>query len=1377
MKPFRMHTSTLKILLFTAWIGIGNLLHARTPPSFLNGANTQIRFSENTGRLASEYAFSCRSNGLGIGFSEKAIDHFLPQENGDALALVRYVFVGSNQHPTIVSEDAYPDPMYYLLDGHRYRELSYKRIRYQNLYPGIDLVFYSVENQMKFDFVLAAGADAGQIQMRIEGAENLALDANGSLHVRHANGELVEMPPYSYQQKDGTVIPSAYVLEGNSLRFRLAQHATDAQRVIDPPRRWAMTYGGANFDYARDVAVHAPTGDVYVAGYTSSTSFPRTGISGSGGLYDAFLLKTDSLGNRLWTLVIGGAGNDFGYGLSLDNQGNAYLCGQASTGFPFTQSNYAGSAGDAFVAKISPQGAVLWNAAYGGPGNDHAESVGVDGNGNVYLAGVGSVVGFPTTIGTYAGNLDDFFVLKLDSNGQRQYAMLYGGAAFDYANDIVVRPDGTHYIVGESGSTNLPVTSVLYAGTGSTKAFVAKFDAMGNRLFAFRYGGTNVERAYTAAWDEANGMLMVGGYTDSPDFPTNKITHPGTGQDVFLLRLHPNGQRRWATRFGGSGNEYARGLTVDAAGGIFFTGETTSNDYPNTISTYASLGSDILLTKIDSAGNMNWSNRYGGGQTDYGSAISVHSPQAFLVGHTQSAGFPTTINTYTGSGTEAVVLNYTDCIGTHAQFTQINACLSDSVRFTSTTLIGTSEITDYWWEFGDGGTSTSENPSHLYASHGSYNVKLRVVNSCGMRDSITQPVEVYPMPTTAFVYQDTCAMDSIHLLSTASVDGQFGSFVNIWHWVYDSTATDTTPAATFFNGNVGTITISLLIATNYGCLDSLQTTVEIEPLPVAAIIVHDVCYPEVTLWTDSSTVVSGAIATRDWLLVDSVLGSNATLTWWPGDTGNYTLGLAVMTAAGCVDSTQASVRVQPKPIAGFAVPAVCFPESSLFSDSASGNGALITQWQWDFGDSATAITAAPSHAYAAAGSYLVTQTVTTAFGCRDTLIDTALVMPKPTANFAADTVCLGETTHFSNLSSISTGNIASQLWTFGNGDSAITTTHDLVYGASGNYNVDLTIESDLGCRDTVAGMALVWALPTFTLQTEAGVLDLCIGDSVLVGVSPDFPAYAWGNGDTTQAVWAHQPGTLIATVTDSNHCASTDSIAVRYHNVPGPMPVIWPLDTMWTCAGDTAVLDAGPGYASYIWNTGDSSQTVLSPNAGDFDVTVTNGFGCIAHSATVHVDYYPGSPAPVITQVGDTLMASAGVAWQWFRDGNPIGPGTTQSWLPTTTATYTVSVTDSNGCVQVAPALQVTVGIADAATFNLQIWPNPVHSGQVLHISGWRGTTAIARLIDLHGRLLDEQAIHGQIGRLELPQLPFGLYILELSTTRAKVIRRVIVTE
>jgi hypothetical protein len=341
-------------------------------------------------------------------------------------------------------------------------------------------------------------------------------------------------------------------------------------------RQWATYYGGSGDDEAYSVA-RDPQGNVYVVGYTHSTDFPvydpRGGAYYQGGNAahsDAFILKFNSSGERLWATYYGGSGDDYASFVATDPQGNVYVVGGThSTNFPVHNPGggayYQGSnAGywDAFILKFNSSGVRQWATYYGGSDDDdEASSVTTDPQGNVYVVGRTWSTNFPVyNIGDGAyyqkskADSSDAFILKFNSRGVRQWATYYGGSDDDKAFSVTTDPQGNVYVVGWTRSTDFPVYNpgggAYYQDTigsdGYYDAFILKFNSRGVRQWATYYGGSDGDGASSVATDPQDNVYVVGG-TNSTDFP---VYNPGDGAyyqrsfaiaiDAFILKFKTN---------------------------------------------------------------------------------------------------------------------------------------------------------------------------------------------------------------------------------------------------------------------------------------------------------------------------------------------------------------------------------------------------------------------------------------------------------------------------------------------------------------------------------------------------------------------------------------------------------------------------------------------------------------------------------------------------------------------------------------------------------------------------------------------------------------------------------------------------------------------
>jgi len=295
-----------------------------------------------------------------------------------------------------------------------------------------------------------------------------------------------------------------------------------------------------------------------------------------------------------YATYLGGAGEDRAYGIAVDGSGNVYLAGETySANFPVRYAWQPFSKGytDVFVSKLDPTGSnLLWSTYIGGADRDSGRAIALDPAGNVYVTGLTRSANFPVTTGAYrtlpAGG-DDVFVTKLNSTGAYvSFSTYLGGSGSEQANGIAIDSAGSIYLAGSTASTNFPLVNAAQAVYGGgTDAFIAKLNAPGSALVYSTYlGGSGNDGAAGLAVDAA-GSAHVAGQTQSSNFPARNALQGARagGGDAFAAKLTPAGTGFvFSTYYGGSGADYATDIALDSSGSVYLAGATYSIDFPVT---------------------------------------------------------------------------------------------------------------------------------------------------------------------------------------------------------------------------------------------------------------------------------------------------------------------------------------------------------------------------------------------------------------------------------------------------------------------------------------------------------------------------------------------------------------------------------------------------------------------------------------------------------------------------------------------------------------------------------------------------------------------------------------------------------------------------
>lgn len=619
----------------------------------LSSANTRVAA---LGQSATSGFGSNPANPLSVGYLDRT-----PQPSSASVAsqqaaredVLQMRLVGANSAPQISGMDETSAKSNYYIgnDASKWRinVSNFAKVQYAAVYPGVDLVYYGNQRQLEYDFVVSPGTDPRVITLgfaQANGDHNglpLHISADGDLVAHLSGGDVSFHKPIVYQTtgegRDQTKQPvdGHYILnaEGHA-GFEIGPYDHNKQLVIDPIVSFATYLGGSNEDLATGIAVDKYT-DVVIAGSTRSADFPlfdtletyHGGTCAGLPCRDVFVSKFNPTGTKLqYSTYIGGANDDVATQLVLDMAGDMFVVGWTlSTDFPVTpkafQKTFGGGTvtGDAFFFELASKGIGLEYASYlGGSGEDMAYGIAVDGvpsaTPNIYVVGSTTSTNFPTTKGafqtacglTQQGTCANGFASKANSKGS---ALLYStylggsGGLGDAAYGVAVDINENAYISGITGSPNFPTTSGAYKTTcGSDGLCNGSFDGF-----------------------------------------VSELTFAGTGL-VF------------STFLGGSSYDYTAGIAVDAAGGIYVSGNTISTDFPTTAGaaqttfggmsagcspTTGAICGDVTVTKLNPGGvTLAYSTYLGGSLDEYpGISMAVDaSGNAYITGQTDSTNFP-----------------------------------------------------------------------------------------------------------------------------------------------------------------------------------------------------------------------------------------------------------------------------------------------------------------------------------------------------------------------------------------------------------------------------------------------------------------------------------------------------------------------------------------------------------------------------------------------------------------------------------------------------------------------------------------------------------------------------------------------------------------
>jgi len=596
---------------------------------------------------------------------------------------------GGNRDAVLSGNELLPGKSNYFIgnDPSKWRRgiPQFARVRYGNVYPGVDLVFYGNQGRLEYDFQVAPGADPSQAELQFDGADHVQL-VDGALVLRTGDESVRLDAPSVYQEVDGRRQPvqGAFVLRGpNRAGFTVGSYDRSRELIIDPILDFSTYFGGSGDEHSTSVAVDGSF-NIYLAGSTTSADLPAATGAFQGTLNGAQNVYIAKIQPPLGSLVavledltyLGGDGTDTPVGIKVDGEGNPFVAGTTnSANFPTTPTNAyqttPKSAGThVFVTKLKFDfGQLVYSSYLSGDGTDTASGMTIDASGDLYVTGtttsveVSTTDQFPATnlpqalpfqVLSRAPGLAQFFVTKVNTtapkNASIAYSTYFGGGTFDTAEPIAVGG-------GIAVDTNLNIyftgtTNFIYSGCTGCSA--TDFPIL---------------NAYQPCLDTAPPTTIVN--------PASCLTTTGlTASDAFVAKLDPKAaqgqQLLWSTYVGGTGTDSSTGVALDSgATNVYMIGTTDSSDIATSVNTLntsaayqrcldtpvnpasgtactppaAPAPTDAFVARLTNPTSttitLNYFSYLGGTLDDAGLAITVDSNSgAMMTGWTKSTDFP-----------------------------------------------------------------------------------------------------------------------------------------------------------------------------------------------------------------------------------------------------------------------------------------------------------------------------------------------------------------------------------------------------------------------------------------------------------------------------------------------------------------------------------------------------------------------------------------------------------------------------------------------------------------------------------------------------------------------------------------------------------------
>lgn len=662
------------------------------PKSAIHLLEAPLAFEPNAGQVDGSVAFTARALGGTVFFRAKDIvlslpapserPRWLPRERvrpvvtGRPMTVqLRFLDISSTAH--LAGAQQQVGKVNYLLgaDAAHWRLdiPTYAGLRYEGLYPGIDLGYEGLAGRLKATYHVAAGADPTRIRWQYSDAHAVRVDpSTGDLHITLDTPRpvtLIEQAPVAWQEVGGKRVPvdARYATAADgSIHFALGYYDRLRALTIDPTLTYASYLGGNSADYAYDIAVDTQ-GNFYVTGATASTNFPLLNpVQATPSAYgDLFVSKFNANGTLVYSTYLGGNDSDVGFGIAVDGGGNAYVTGESwSSNFPRVnpiQSVDPGIQQDVIAFKLGPAGnSLIYSTYLGGHNSQTGWDIAVDPAGNAYISGHTLSSTFPVVnaVQPTIKGIRDAFVTKINAAGSALvYSTFLGSNGdLDYGFSIAVDTAGSAYVTGQTYLEGFPtVNAIQPTSRGFGEAFVSKFNPGGTALVYSTYlGGGDNESGRSIAVDGAGNAYLTGP-TASTNFPTRNAIQPVKSgyEDAFVTKINAAGSALvYSTYLGGSSPDgnYDSNIAVDGAGNAYVAGNTDSSDFPVVDpiqATFHGFDSDAFVAKFNSQGTtLLYSTYLGGTNTaaglgDYAYGLAVNgSGNAYVTGYTFAEDFP-----------------------------------------------------------------------------------------------------------------------------------------------------------------------------------------------------------------------------------------------------------------------------------------------------------------------------------------------------------------------------------------------------------------------------------------------------------------------------------------------------------------------------------------------------------------------------------------------------------------------------------------------------------------------------------------------------------------------------------------------------------------
>jgi gliding motility-associated-like protein len=564
-----------------------------------------------------------------------------------------------------------------------------------------------------------------------------------------------------------------------------------------------------------------------------------------------------------------------------------------------------------------------------------------------------------------------------------------------------------------------------------------------------------------------------------------------------------------------------------------------------------------------------------------------------------------------------------------------SACLNGLTTFTNSSTVTSGFITTTNWQFGDGTQSSLNQPTHQYASSGSYNVILNITTNSNCSNTFTQQITVNPLPNVSFLANNVCVGSVMNYLNNTNISN--GSISNyVWDFNSDGIPDNTNQSVSNLFNTPGTYTTQLIAVSNYNCISNYSLAVTVYPKPIVQFNALPVCQGYPVTFINQSTIANGQIVNYNWIFGDNSTAIDISPSHLYSSYGNFNITLTATSNYNCTNSITQAAIVYPKPNVNFQSTTTCLNQATQFNNQSTIVSGIIIKYRWDFDNNGLMddSTTNPSYIYPIAGIHKSRLQAISNNNCLDQKISSVVVHFNPMANFSVPSTCLPSSTNFNNFSTSNDGLIASYNWDF-NGDNLMDNNQQnpqYIYTQPGDYGVKLEVQTQYGCTNTLIKSVYVNSTPSalFTGHNNVGCPSLCVQfvNNSTIG-SGNIVTNQWIFGDNSSPDYSKNPTHCYTTgnykvtlkVVSDSGCISS-SIMPNFVNVY-PTPVanfnVTPAEVEITMPL-IEVEDKSTGASSikYIFNDGTLKNTPNFNYTFNTDVAktvyimqlVNNAYGC-----------------------------------------------------------------------------------------------------------------------------------------------------------------------